>query len=120
MDNFSAFDILLIAHLVGDYLFQTEWMAKYKAERWAPLLCHCLVYTAVIVLAAFLIIPGGISVWAILLVFISHVILDNRKLVVFWYRVIMRVKDDGAKWLTIMIDQTFHLIILAFALIISG
>ncbi|WP_289137031.1 DUF3307 domain-containing protein [uncultured Brevibacillus sp.] len=119
MNHFSAFDILLVAHLIGDYMFQTEWMAKYKAQRWLPLLAHCMVYTAIISLIAYLFIPGGLSVWAVLFVFVTHVILDRRTIVFFWYRKIMRVTDDGSKWLMVMCDQIFHLIVLAAALVIS-
>lgn len=119
MNSFSAFDILLIAHLIGDYLLQTEWMANYKAERWGPLLAHCLVYTAVIAIFAFLWIPGGLSVWGILLVFGSHVFIDRRTPVALWYKKVMRVTDDRSKWLMIMADQIFHLIILALVLLLS-
>lgn len=109
----SAFDILLVAHLVGDYLFQTEWMAKNKANHWGALLVHCSVYTAIITLFAFLFIPEGISIWGVVIVFVTHVLLDRQKFVTFWYRHIMQVKDDRSGWLKIIIDQTFHLIVLA-------
>ncbi|GIP33350.1 DUF3307 domain-containing protein [Paenibacillus sp. J2TS4] len=120
MNQFSAFDLLLIAHLIGDYLLQTEWMAKYKAERWGALLTHSLVYTAVIALFAFLWIPGGVSIWGILLVFGSHVFLDRRKPVAYWYEKIMRVTDERSKWLMIIVDQTFHLIVLALILLLPA
>ncbi|MFT9847146.1 DUF3307 domain-containing protein [Aneurinibacillus sp. REN35] len=120
MNHFSAFDILLLAHLVGDYLLQTEWMAKYKAERWLPLLAHCLVYTMVVALFAFLWLPDGLSTWGIALIFISHIILDRRTLVAFWYKRIMRVTDASSKWLMIIVDQTFHLLALALALVVTG
>lgn len=119
MNPISPFDLLLIAHLIGDYLLQTEWMAKYKAERWAPLLAHCTVYTLVIGLVSYLFIPAGLSWWAIGLVFVSHVFLDRRGFVAFWYRRVMRVTDDRNKWLMIVVDQSFHLIVLAVALGIS-
>lgn len=120
MNHFSSFDILLLAHLVGDYLLQTEWMAKYKAERWLPLLTHCLVYTTVVALFAFLWLPEGLSMWGIALVFVSHVILDRRTLVALWYKRIMRVTDEKSKWLMIVADQIFHLIVLALALAVTG
>ncbi|USG63289.1 DUF3307 domain-containing protein [Brevibacillus ruminantium] len=120
MNQLSSFDVLLIAHLIGDYLLQTEWMAKYKAERWWPLLAHCFVYTLVVGLISFLWLPTALSWWAILLIFVSHVLMDRRGFVFFWYRRVMRVTDDRNKWLMIMVDQTFHLIILAIAVGMSG
>lgn len=115
MNALSQFDVLFLAHLVGDYLLQTEWMAKYKAEQWRPLLAHCFVYTLTVSVAAYLFLPTGLSWWAIGFVFLTHVILDRRGIVRFWYERVMGVTDDRNKWLMIMVDQTFHLIILAVA-----
>ncbi|WP_235827899.1 DUF3307 domain-containing protein [Brevibacillus migulae] len=120
MNAFSQFDLLLLAHLIGDYLLQTEWMAKYKAERWKPLLTHCFVYTLVVAVVAFLFIPGGLSWWAIGFIFVTHVILDRRGFISFWYKRVMGVTDDRNKWLMIMADQIFHLVILAVAIRMSA
>jgi len=116
----SQFDVLLLAHLIGDYLLQTEWMAKYKAERWRPLLAHCFVYTLTVTVAAFLFLPAGLSWWGIGLIFATHVFLDRRGFVAFWYKRVMGVTDDRNKWLMIIVDQTFHLIVLAGAISISA
>lgn len=35
----------LIAHLVGDYIFQSHWMAVNKSRRTWPCLLHCVTYT---------------------------------------------------------------------------
>src|SRR5581483_6526828 len=34
----------LIAHVVGDYLLQSSWMAARKASEWWPALAHALTY----------------------------------------------------------------------------
>ena len=34
----------LIAHAVGDYLLQSEWMAREKTRRSLPALVHCVFY----------------------------------------------------------------------------
>ena len=40
---------LLLGHLAGDYLLQTDWMAKNKANNdlggWLAALIHCTIYT---------------------------------------------------------------------------
>lgn len=41
---FSADQIIL--HLLGDYVFQSEWMASEKTKRPGPALAHAVVYTA--------------------------------------------------------------------------
>jgi hypothetical protein len=41
----SLFDTLLIGHFVGDFLFQTAWMADGKKKRIVHLIVHAAVYT---------------------------------------------------------------------------
>lgn len=113
----SQFDTLLIGHLIGDFLFQTGWMAQYKSTKWLPLITHVLVYTIVISLFGWF--SGGLTWLAILLVFLSHLFLDRRTFVVFWVRRIQTAKGPSEAWLTIVADQIFHLIILAIAIYIS-
>jgi len=105
------FNYLLIGHLIGDFLFQTNWMAMNKAKKWGPLLVHCVVYTIMVAVIAFtggFILPFG----AIILIFISHIVLDRRSFVVWWVRQIMGTDDKKMNWLTIVVDQVFHIIIL--------
>jgi len=35
---------LLLAHLVGDYLLQSHWMATEKTKRWWPAIAHAVTY----------------------------------------------------------------------------
>lgn len=37
---------LLLAHLTGDYVLQSHWMATRKTQAWAPAIAHAAVYTA--------------------------------------------------------------------------
>lgn len=113
----SLFDWLLIGHLVGDYLFQTGWMAAKKMKCWHALIIHAAVYTVVIYL--FGLFSTGLSFIAIALIFISHVILDQGWLVRTWTKYIQTPPQSEVKWLTIMADQSFHLIMLALAVWMS-
>lgn len=36
---------IILAHLVGDYLIQSHWMATEKVNRWWPAIAHGLSYT---------------------------------------------------------------------------
>lgn len=67
---------LLLGHLVGDYLFQTRWMAlnktKYNLEGWLSAFIHCLIYTICVCL-----IMWNFDWYWILIVFFSHFILDK-------------------------------------------
>lgn len=109
----SLFDWLLIGHFVGDYLFQTGWMAANKMKRWDALLVHSAVYTIAIYL--FSLFSFKLTIGSVLFVFISHVVLDQGSIVRWWTKHIQAPPLSERKWLTIMADQSFHLIVLGIA-----
>ncbi|WP_223642381.1 DUF3307 domain-containing protein [Planococcus sp. 4-30] len=113
----SQFDVLLIGHLIGDFLLQTSWMAKHKAVKWLPLLTHVSIYTAVI--AVFGLLSGGLSLPALAIIFFGHIILDRKTFVLFWVQRVQTAKGPEKVWLSIVADQIFHLILLAIAIVIS-
>lgn len=109
----TPFAYLLIGHLLGDFLFQTSWMAANKARHWGALLSHCTIYT----LSIFLVSWWGdftLSPVALTVIFLSHVLLDRRDFVQWWNRVIMR--NTELSWLCIVTDQIFHICVLALIL----
>jgi hypothetical protein len=115
IEYMSSFDILLIAHLVGDYLLQIGWMAANKTKNWLATLTHAAAYTFTIaVFAAFFI--ENFSPWGLLLVFVSHAIVDRRSITTFWVTKVMTAPESESGWLTIVIDQIFHLLILFIVL----
>jgi hypothetical protein len=111
----SLFDWLLVGHLVGDFLLQTDGMAKHKAQNWSWMLKHVGLYLAVMAIALgvySLDHPVPLWVLGLALLFIggTHVILDRRGLTLGWMRLIGITSDLG--WLTIVVDQVFHLLVL--------
>lgn len=80
MSGLTALGILL-AHLVGDYLLQTHWMASQKLSRWWPAAVHGSVYTLPYVFVTQ-------SVWALLIIGGTHVVIDRLRLAryVCWVR----------------------------------
>lgn len=107
----TPFVWLLMGHLVGDYLFQTRWMAEEKINSFYPLLIHCLIYTVMVYLFS---LPfGGISIFAVLILFVSHFLLDTRLIVKWWMN---NITGGNQTWLYIIKDQIFHLLILVFIL----
>jgi len=109
----TLFAWLLVGHLVGDFLLQNRRMAEGKTTRWAPLLVHATAYTLSVTLLALL--AGGLSWRGILLVFLAHLLLDRRGFVLFWAT---RVTDSASvPWLVIMLDQVWHIVVLALATI---
>lgn len=114
----SLFDWLFVGHFVGDYLFQTGWLAMNKMKRWDALFVHCVVYTVAIGIAGAC--STGVSPLALGVVFVSHLIIDQGWLVRKWTQYIQSPPKSEQKWLTIMADQSFHLIILAIAAVMSA
>jgi hypothetical protein len=126
----SIFAGFLVAHMVGDYLFQTDWQARNKrgglsgggvARR--ALLTHVATYTLAF-LPAFIWIGSDLdAVWAIVaavLVFIPHLIIDDGRVVAFY---LARVKGVEGMNLGVAasVDQSFHVLSLfAVALVVSA
>jgi hypothetical protein len=109
----SIFPLLFVGHLAGDFLLQNRWMAENKNKKNAPLIVHSAVYTMAV--ATFSLAGGGLKWYCIVLAFLSHVFLDQRNFVLFWAKTVTRATD--VPWLLIMLDQTWHLLVL---LVIAG
>lgn len=111
----KLFDWLLVGHFVGDFILQTRWMADKKAKQILPLITHSAVYT--IIVALFALLADGLSWWGIGLIFISHVILDQRTFIDFWAAKING--NTNIDWLKITLDQSWHILILALTTLIT-
>ena len=60
----------LVAHAVGDYLLQSEWMAQEKTKRSLAALIHCAFY-----ILPFLFITQ--NVYALAIIFGTHFVIDR-------------------------------------------
>ncbi len=119
----TSFELLVIAHLIGDWTLQTEYMAKQKFTgkfiNWA-LISHCLVYSSVFI--PVFVMQDIHPAW-ILLIFGSHLFIDRRWPVTWWIRSVMHTSEETIKslwWLTIMVDQTAHTLILVIVAIVHS
>jgi hypothetical protein len=63
----------LVAHLVGDYLLQSDWMASVKTQRFAPAAAHALVYSL-----TFLLFSPSLVAWFVIL--LTHFAIDRWRL----------------------------------------
>lgn len=112
--NAQLFIVLYIAHKIGDYLFQTDRQAAQKSTNISPLLIHCLVYSIIVLGAAWVFI--GFFRWAaVILLFFSHFVLDKRTFEVLWAKAVKRIPDPNApeiRMTMIELDQAFHYVIL--------
>jgi hypothetical protein len=118
---------LLIAHLAGDYLLQTNHQAMEKLEAWGPALLHAATYTACHL-------PLTRSPWRLAVIGGTHAVIDRYRLA----RHVVWLKNQAAParhrnghtatgygeevppwlavWLMIAADNTIHLLINAATL----
>jgi hypothetical protein len=112
----SLFDWLLIAHLVGDFLLQTDGMAKNKATDWSWMLRHVGVYLTImtVVLTAYALahpVPLTLIVALLLFLAATHIVLDRRTFVQWWTELVGASPEHP--WLFVVVDQVFHLLAVA-------
>lgn len=62
----------IVCHVVGDYLFQTEYMAREKSKDWYVLFVHCVCYCV-----PFIYIFG--LDFRIIILFLTHMMVDALK-----------------------------------------
>ena len=119
----------LVAHMVGDYLLQTDWQARHKRGGLGPdpvarkaLVSHVSTYTLAF-LPAFIWIGSELgAIWAIIaavLVFIPHLIIDDGRVVSLYLARVKRV--DGLNLgVAASVDQSFHVVSLFLAAMVIG
>lgn len=64
--------LLIMCHLVGDYVLQSNFIASTKGKNWYHLFVHCVLYAV-----PFLIVFGW--TWQLLIIFLTHMIIDPLK-----------------------------------------
>lgn len=120
---------ILVAHLVGDYLLQSHWMAVEKVNKWFPAIVHGVTYTLPFILITH-------SVPALMVICITHIIIDHYRLAKHFswfknqfgpkrYRV-ANLSNNGydenvpgwmSTWLMIITDNTLHIVINILAIL---
>ena len=112
----TLFGWFLIGHLIGDWLLQSDWMANGKRRRLvtAAGLSHFFVYTLTLASMVWLYhhkhpIPPNKFLSMALLIFISHWLIDATYFVEKWMKLLGQRNQPLVR---LMVDQSFHLIIL--------
>lgn len=114
IEKFSLFDIFLITHFVADWLFQTKWQAENKEKNYLALFSHSLVYSLFFLLFFWIF---KINLWWVLLIFLSHTVLDKRT---FEYWLLKTIKKNDRQNTSqsvflinlIAVDQILHIFII--------
>ena len=119
----------LVAHMVGDYLFQTDWQARHKrggltgdALARRALVTHVSTYTLAF-LPAFIWIGSELDVaWALaaaVLVFVPHLLIDDGRMVALYLARVKGVAEFNVG-LAASVDQTFHVLSLFLVALLLG
>lgn len=125
----AAMLALLVAHLTGDFLLQTDWQALNKVRGFGDsvarraLAQHMFTY-AVAFVPVLVWIADRTEAWRAIVVAVAvvvpHVVIDDGHLVRLWLRRVKGVQAPNLG-LTIAVDQTFHVLcLLGAALIAAG
>ena len=125
----SVLAAFLVAHMVGDYLLQTDWQARNKrcglgGDRVAlrALLTHVTTYTLAFVPALIWIANELDPTWAIVsavLIFLPHMVIDDGRGVALYMTRVKRAKGFEAG-LAASVDQTFHILSLFLVALLVG
>lgn len=126
----EVFAVLIVCHLVGDFLLQTDWQAANKygglgtdPVRRSALLSHIGTYMLAFV-PALIWIAGeagiGRAILAVLIVGIPHWVQDDGRLLDL-YMAAVKGLSQGSAGLRVAVDQSFHVVMLFLAaLILAG
>lgn len=103
----------ILAHFIGDFLLQSDWMARNKkSSYWV-----CTIHVSVYIFPFFL---TELTLFQILLIYIQHWVQDKTKFI-GWYCKKMGIfqgelKQDVLPWGHFVVDQIFHFIWMYFVI----
>ena len=84
---------LIFCHLIGDYVLQTDFIAKTKGDNWYHLLVHCFLY-----IVPFFYVFG--ITWQLAVILITHIIIDSLKA---RYKIINYITDQVLHYLVMLV-----------------
>ena len=130
MEWVEVFAALVVSHLVGDFLFQTDWQATHKfgglgagGEARRALFTHVLTYTLAFVPALVWLADGigtGVA-WVAALIAIPHLIQDDGRLLTGYIRSVKHADAGPGSFVFVMADQSFHVVtLLAISLLATA
>lgn len=129
MTWYSVLAGFLVAHMVGDYLFQTDWQARHKRggltgdsihrrALWTHVTTYTIAFLPVLVWMG-ADINVGIAVLAGVLIFLPHLGIDDGRVVDLYLRRVKRadVRNVG---LATSVDQALHIVCLWAVALLAG
>ena len=125
----ELFAVFVVCHLVGDFILQTEFQAVNKHGGLGPdpvkrraLAMHALTYTLCFV-PALVWLAGDTPDWALpvitLAIGVPHGLQDDGRPIRWWMRSIKHT-EVGPGYLSVFVDQSFHMVALLVLAIVVG
>jgi hypothetical protein len=119
----------LVAHMVGDYLLQTDWQARHKRggltgdgpsrrALWTHVCTYTLAFVPVLVWMA-RDVSVGIAVLAGVLIFVPHLVIDDGRVVDVYLERVKRA-DARTVGLATSVDQALHVVCLWLVALLAG
>ena len=84
---------LVFCHLVGDYVLQSDFIARTKGENWYHLYVHCALYCL-----PFYVVFG--FTWQLMFIFLTHIFIDALKA---RYEILYYATDQMLHYVTLLI-----------------
>ena len=81
----------LLLHLLGDYITQTDWMARTKTQKFLAAFIHATVYAIPFILLTN-------SVFALFIIWSTHLLIDRFRLARFLVFSKNWITDNSLKW----------------------
>jgi hypothetical protein len=126
IEVFAAF---VVAHLVGDYLFQTDWQARHKHGGLGPdpvarraLLSHIATYTLAFV-PVLIWLADDIGAWAIgvgALIAAPHYVQDDGRVLAAYIGTVKHTDARANPGVTTAVDQSFHVVAMFLTALLAG
>ena len=121
MENLTIFEVLLITHLIMDFIFQRGWEAARKHGELTPLIIHCFIYTIGFIPAFWFF---EINFLWLILIFASHVIIDQQWFLLWFlekFKGFKKEKFSETLWILLLVgvDQILHAAVLVFIILFN-
>ena len=108
--------LCIIAHLIGDFLFQNHWM-QTKAKNTLVCLVHIAAYS---IPFCGLVALGCLPAWVFLLIILEHFLQDRFALHLKWMRFYGQTKPELWPVGPLCMDQSFHLAFIGCLYVAGG
>jgi len=111
------FGVLILAHLVGDFLLQSDRMAGSKRHNSLECVAHCTAYSLSIgvAISLFSYEVGNFLPYFLIFIFSTHYLIDRFGLASIFMDNLLdqrEFKNNLGPWSVIVIDQILHLLML--------